>query len=296
MKKTMNILKAIGLIILFSVITLFISMLLLTISKMIFGSKIDFIDEATQMGYEGLFQSISIAIVSFIFYYLFKIKHIFAGWPKLRTSLIGFKNGIFIGLFMAGGMFIFTYIFGGGRFSLDGSSWSEYFTRIIPLLFFVLVATLWEEWLFRGFPLTILSKATSPGWANIIFSLLFVLIHISSAGFNTIVAFNIFLGSIVVGTLRFTSGGIPMAWGFHFAWNSLQVILGSTLSGIKMEVPVLHFTGIGQDWVSGGEMGPEGSIGAMLSTLLVLIIITRHMRRKKNYDLPLPLSSFFINI
>ena len=203
-KKVIGVFKAIGLMLLFITIWLIFSMILIVMDETIFGHQLDLMDPGLEMGYEGFLQAIALAITSVIFYYLFKSKAtIGEGWPKIKSSIIGFKNGVLVGLFMAGGMFLLTYIFGGGQFSLDGNSWSDYFYRILPLLLFIFITTLFEEGLFRGYPLTILAKATSPGWANVVLSLLFALVHISSPGYNGLVALNIFFGSLVVGSLRF---------------------------------------------------------------------------------------------
>jgi len=291
-EKFLRVVKAIGLVLLYLIAWLTVSIILLLVAKKILGERISSLDAASEMGYEGIFMAFAVAIVNIIFIYSFKLKAAGEGWPGIRSSLSGFGNGALVGLGMSGGMFVLTIIMGGGAFSLDGNSWSEYFLRITPLLLFVLVSTLGEEWLFRGYPITVLAKATNPGWENLFLAIIFAFIHVSSSGFNGLVAFNIVIGSLVVGALRFTKGGIPCAWGFHFAWNGLQVVAGSTLTGIDMSVPVLHYNGKGQDWLSGGALGPEGGVGAMVATLIVLVFITKYFWRKKIYNLPLPFGVF----
>ncbi len=286
---TRRLAKAIGLLLLYAAVWLFLSMAIMLPWKLLFGETVDSMDAAAEMGYEGFLMLLAVVVINAVLFYRFKSTAAWAGWPGFRLGLGGFGNGALIGLGMSGSMFVLTVLMGGGYFSLDGSPWTEYLLRVVPLLFFVLISTLSEEALFRGYPMTILARATSPGWANLLMALVFSVMHASSAGFNGLVAFNVVIGSLVVGALRFTRGGIPAAWGFHFAWNGLQVVAGSSLTGLDMEVPALHFAGKGQDWLSGGALGPEGGIGAMLSTLIVLIILTLYFRRRGTADLPLPL-------
>lgn len=280
--------KAIGLVCLYAFSWLVVSLLLLGIAKVILGSVIDSMDDATEMAYEGIFMVVAVAFINFTLFRVFKSTAAWDGWPGLRLGLSGFGTGALVGLGMAAGMFVLTVLAGGGSFSLDGSPWTEYVLRVASLLLFVLVSTLGEEALFRGYPMTILARATSPGWANLLMAILFSAMHASSTGFNGMVAFNIVIGSLVVGALRFTKGGIPAAWGFHFAWNGLQVVAGSPLTGLEMDIPGLHYAGKGPDWLSGGALGPEGGIGATLSTLIVLIIMGLCFRQTGNVNLPLP--------
>ena len=290
-KPLSRIAKALGLLFAYAFAWLVLSLILLGTAKMMLGEAVESMDAATEMVYEGFFMILAVAILNALYHLRFKSKEAISGWPGLNCGLRGFRNGALIGFGMSGGMFALTLLTGGGQFSWGGAHWTEYGLRVVLLLSYILVSTLGEEWLFRGYPLAILAKGTSPGWANLIMAVIFALMHATSNGFNGLVAINIVLGSLVVGALRFTPGGIPAAWGFHFAWNGLQVVLGSNLTGLNLEIPGLRFSGRGADWLSGGATGPEGSIGATLATILVLGFLTAYFRRKNNTDLPIPTGS-----
>jgi hypothetical protein len=100
---------------------------------------------------------------------------------------------------------------------------------------------------------------------------------------------NIALGSLALGALRFTPGGIPIAWGFHYAWNFTQVLCGANLSLKEIEVPGITFASSGPPFLSGGEFGPEAGIGATIETCVVLILLVVFFRRQGANDLPIPL-------
>jgi len=157
----------------------------------------------------------------------------------------------------------------------------------------LLIAALSEEWLFRGYPLTMLSNVTGRFWAVVVFAVLFSLAHFSSNGMNWIVFINIIIGGLIVGALRFTKGGLPTAWGFHFVWNSTIIIAGATLTGEQLFIPGINFISIGSSIFSGGELGPEGGIGATFITLVLLLLIGIYFWKNNNLNLNLiPIKRF----
>lgn len=82
-------------------------------------------------------------------------------------SLSGFAGGSIAGLTMAFSMLLVTLVLGGAELIIDGEAAHAYLPYVIPLGGCLLVASLAEEWLFRGYPLTKLSEAFGRGWANL---------------------------------------------------------------------------------------------------------------------------------
>jgi len=238
---------------------------------------------------EGLLTVLGILITNLLLRWLGRSKEMFRGWPALRTSLGWFAKGGLAGLLMAGAMLSITLAVGGGRLALDGGDLPAYLRYVVPLGGCLLVAALAEEWLFRGYPLMKLASVLGRGWANLLMGALFAAAHLGSPGSSLMVSVNIVLGSLVVGSLRFTPGGIPAAWGFHFVWNYVQVLCGATLSLEGVDVPGVTFAASGSTLVSGGVFGPEASIGATIATIPVLVVLAVHFRRRGIRDVPLPL-------
>jgi len=238
---------------------------------------------------EGLLTVVGILITNLLLRYLGRNKEVFQGWPALRTSLGWFAKGGLAGLLMAGAMLSLTLALRGGRLVFGDGDLPAYLRFVVPLGGCLLVAALAEEWLFRGYPLMKLASALGRGWANLVMAVLFAVAHLGSAGANRLVMVNIVLGSLVVGSLRFTPGGIPAAWGFHFVWNYVQVLCGATLSLENVDVPGITFAASGSTLASGGIFGPEASIGATIATILVLVVLAVRFRRRGIRDVPLPL-------
>jgi hypothetical protein len=265
-----------------------VTMAVMGLTKMLLGDW-ESEDARIEILGEGLLTTIGIAITNLLFSRLLKWNEVARGWPGITSGLVWFAKGGLCGLFMVGLMLLLTIALGGAGLSFEAGAFGAYVRYAIPLLGCLLVAALAEEWLFRGYPLTRLADAVGRGWANLVMSLVFAAAHLGSAGSNALVLVNIVLGSLVVGSLRFTPGGIPAAWGFHFVWNSTQVLVGANLSIEGINVPGATFSQSGSAILSGGSFGPEAGIGATVSTVVVLVLLFVFFRRQGCHDLPLPL-------
>jgi membrane protease YdiL (CAAX protease family) len=136
---------------------------------------------------------------------------------------------------------------------------------------FLLVA-LAEEYTFRGYPLFTLSSGIGFWPTALILSALFGLVHLGNPGESWLGSFNAgLIGAFFCLTLRRT-GSLWFAIGTHMGWDwgetffygvpdSGQVAPGHFLS------PVFH----GSKWLTGGTVGPEGSVLALLVVALVLV-------------------------
>ena len=254
-------------------------------TKWIFG-ELDSIEQRLQIFFLGIHLLLAVTLVNWVMVLISKSQLVKEGWPRIRVGVKWFGIGTIIGLLMAGGVLIITVISGGSSFTLNNDSLIEYLQYVLPLVIFLLLAALGEEWIFRGYPLTKLSPIVGKGWANILVSLLFMVGHWGGDGWSALAVLNIFIFSLVNGVMRFTRGGIPAAWGFHFAWNSLYVISGATLSGENFQVPLIQFPSDGPGWLSGGAYGPEGGLGTSIITIVGLMIIYKYLQGKIVTDTP----------
>jgi membrane protease YdiL (CAAX protease family) len=255
--------------------------------KMQFGRLRDF-EVDVQIALIGLTVATGVALVNSLMVWVGKSELIKAGWPSLRGGVRGFGFGAGMGMAMCAGMLLLTLVTGGAHFALAEGDLAAYLLRIFPLLGCLLLASLGEELLFRGYPLTVFAHALGRGWANLLLAVLFSAAHAAESGFNWLIALNIVIGSLTVGTVRFTPGGIPAAWGFHFAWNGLQALAGSTLSGEDYGVPLVRLINDGPAVFSGGAFGPEGGLGATVATVIMLLFLARYCRHRGLADLPVP--------
>ena len=263
---------------------IFLIIALLVIPTQLLLGNQDSLEQRLQILILGVHILIGVGIVNTLILISVKSQLIKMGWPEYKTSLRWLGIGTLLGLLVSGGVIILIWLTGGGSFSLANDRFSDYLQYIIPLILFLFVAALGEEWMFRGYPLTKFSKSFGFVWANVLVSLLFMAGHWGGNGWGLLTAINIFLFSLINGAIRFSPGGIPAAWGFHFAWNSLYVILGAPLTGERFEVPFIQFLGDGPVCLSGGDYGPEGSIATFIMLIAGLIFIFKYLHRRSGVN------------
>ena len=213
-----------------------------------------------------------------------------SGWFHGLANLKALGVGAIGGVIMIGLTLGLLLLSGSGKITGADGGFAEYANAFIPLFFSIGTLAIAEEVLFRGYLLAKLASLTGQAWANITISILFALAHLGNDGSNGLILLNIFLGSMVLGLVRFTRWGVPAAGGFHAAWNLIQVLLGSTLSGEVMPVPAVRLVTSGSLLTTGGPFGPEGSLWATVATLAILVALILAARRL-NLERAVPLPS-----
>ena len=133
---------------------------------------------------------------------------------------------------------------------------------------FVVVA-LEEEFHYRGYQLSTLTKGIGFWPAAIALSAVFGFSHLGNAGENWLGIFNASAGGLLFCLLLRRSGDLWMPIGFHASWDWTQTYFyGVPDSGHVLPGHLLGGNFFGPRWLTGGTVGPEGSV---LLTLLVIL-------------------------
>lgn len=134
-----------------------------------------------------------------------------------------------------------------------------------------LVVALFEEALFRTYPLFVFAESYPIVISVLINGLLFGLLHILNPGFTGLAMINITLAGILFSLFTLYYQSISWAIGIHLGWNFTQgILLGYKVSGSNTP-SLLTAKPIGENYLSGGSFGMEGSLTCTL--LLFAIII-----------------------
>jgi membrane protease YdiL (CAAX protease family) len=142
------------------------------------------------------------------------------------------------------------------------------FAGFWAVLFLVVAA--FEEFLFRGYSQFTLARSFGFWPAALLLSALFGSVHLGNKG----EAWTGALGAAIIGlfwcfTLRRT-GSLWFALGMHAAWNWGETFLYSVPnSGIVEPGHLLRSSFHGSRWLTGGSVGPEGSV--LLFVLVALM-------------------------
>ena len=124
-----------------------------------------------------------------------------------------------------------------------------------------LVVGLYEDFLFRGYSLITLAEAIGFWPAALLLSFAFGFIHLGNRGESWVGALAAaFIGLFFCLTLRRT-GTLWFAVGMHAAWDWGESFLYSTPdSGTLTPGHLLRSSFQGPRWLTGGSVGPEGSV------------------------------------
>jgi membrane protease YdiL (CAAX protease family) len=143
------------------------------------------------------------------------------------------------------------------------------------LAYFVFVALFEDFWL-RGYSLFTLARAIRFWPAAVVLSSLFGLLHLRNAGEHwSGVVLAAFIGLFFCVTLRRT-GSLWFAVGFHTAWDWGESFFYSVPdSGMVAPGHLLSSSWRGPDWLTGGSVGPEGSVFCVVVMALVWIAFDR---------------------
>jgi hypothetical protein len=148
-------------------------------------------------------------------------------------------------------------------------------------LFFVLVG-LFEEFLLRGYTQFSLTRGLGFWPTAVLLSAAFGTIHLGNQGESWIGA----LGAALIGfffclTLRRT-GNLWFAVGFHASWDWGETFLYSVPnSGTTAPGHLINSSFHGSAWLSGGTVGPEGSVLCVALIVLLWVVFDRRYREVK---------------
>ncbi len=147
-----------------------------------------------------------------------------------------------------------------------------------------LAIALFEEALFRGYAFQRAIRGMGPGAAQLLFAVLFCLVHLNNDGMGgptmALALLNIFLASLMLGYCYLRSGSLALPIGVHMGWNWAQSSLGFAGSGNASKgywTPVYHDQA---SWISGGAFGLEASLAGVVVLALAVAALALWQRGK----------------
>jgi CAAX protease family protein len=150
---------------------------------------------------------------------------------------------------------------------------------LLYIILFVLVG-LFEETLFRGYPLFKLSQSVGFWPAAILLALIFARVHLGNSGETRFGVVSTGLFALVIAYSIFRSGSLWWAIGFHSIWDySQSFIYGVPDSGLLLPGHLLNSRFAGPDWITGGSAGPEGSYLIVIVLAAIVVVIHFSLRR-----------------
>jgi hypothetical protein len=132
-----------------------------------------------------------------------------------------------------------------------------------------MIVALEEEFHYRGYGLYTLTQGIGFWPAAILLSAIFGYSHLGNSGEDWLGIFNASAGGLLFCLLLRRSGDLWMPIGFHASWDWTQTYFyGVPDSGHTLQRHLFNGNFFGPRWLTGGTVGPEGSV--LLTLLLVL--------------------------
>jgi len=194
-------------------------------------------------------------------------------WGILAISVLVLAIGG-VGDFSLGGLALH-----GGRILKFAAFWGAFFICV----------GLFEEFLLRGYALFTLSEGTGFWPAALLLSTIFAALHYWNPGETWIGLIAVaVIGLFFCLTLRRT-GNLWFAVGFHASWDWGESYLYSVPdSGGISPGHLLHSSFHGSRWITGGSVGPEGSVLVFVVIALTWVMFDRVYPQVKYRALPSP--------
>ncbi|MGD0988008.1 MAG: CPBP family intramembrane glutamic endopeptidase [Candidatus Sulfotelmatobacter sp.] len=141
-----------------------------------------------------------------------------------------------------------------------------------------LLAGMTEEFLCRGYLQYTLASGIGFWPAALVVSGLFAFGHSFNANETGVGVLATGLFSLLHCLFLQRTGDLWIAIGFHAAWDWGQMLYGVPDSGMLPYHSVFASAFSGQRWLTGGIVGPEGSVLCPIALLIVALIFTRYYR------------------
>jgi CAAX protease family protein len=154
---------------------------------------------------------------------------------------------------------------------------------LLWLIFFLLVG-LFEEYCFRGYFLYTMADGIGFWPAAIIQAILFARVHMGNGGETRIgIIATAFFALFAAATL-WRTGNLWLAVGAHAGWDWGQTFFfGVNDSGFQAPGHLFNpRVSQGPDWLTGGSVGPEGSVVALILWALMTVVFLMVYRTRRD--------------
>jgi membrane protease YdiL (CAAX protease family) len=196
------------------------------------------------------------------------------GLPMSEALGSKFWLGFLFGLLEVSLLVGLIAAFGGysvGSLALQGSEIMQWGLFHLLLFFFV---GLFEEFLFRGYMQYTLAEGIGFWPAAILLSVVFGGVHLGNPGEGWVGGAGVVMVAIFFCFTLKRTGNLWYAVGLHASFDWGETYLYSVPnSGTTMEGSLSHAVLHGPKWLTGGTVGPEGSVFCFLTIALQFLVI-----------------------
>ena len=134
-----------------------------------------------------------------------------------------------------------------------------------------------EEFAFRGYSQYTLTTGMGFWPSALLLSLGFAAVHLGNQGENWVGALGVFFAAMVLVLPLQRTGALWFSVGLHAGWDWTETyFFGVPDSGVQAKGYLLNTSFQGSKWLTGGTVGPEASVVALV--MLALAFVALHFR------------------
>jgi len=186
-----------------------------------------------------------------------------------RRQATYFVKGLAIGFgVMAATVLMITAV---GNAQLQSSAGSAAVHAVHAVAWFLaeILGAAGEEVLYRGLIFILVTRLLGMRTAMVISALAFAAGHGANPGANVVWMVRLAVTGLLLAYAVFRSGTVWWATGYHAGWNFASApLFGAVGSGFHDQGTVFTFSPSGNALITGGAVGPEGSVFAFLAVLI----------------------------
>lgn len=221
-----------------------------------------------------LFQLVVILIAAFIMSKIEKRRFSVYGLPRAAGTGRRFRHGAAGGFIAISGVMLAMFAFHGFRITGLATHGTALLIAIAAWALPFVVVGLSEEFAFRGYIQYTLTTGIGFWGAAVVTSLLFAAAHTSNFGESIMGVFEVALFAIVFCFVLLRTGNLWWGVGYHAAWDWGETFFyGVPDSGMKAWHPLFASSFSGPAWLTGGTVGPEGSVITCVALLLTAVYV-----------------------
>ncbi|MET7142785.1 CPBP family intramembrane metalloprotease [Xanthomonas sp. PPL139] len=217
----------------------------------------------------------------------------FRGFPLLGPHMLKMAvSGLAIGMAVMSGAILAIIATGNASVSVSPQPFTDTVRNASGWLAFEGLAALGEELLVRVAVLVVAERFAGWRGALIASGLMFAALHLDNPGATGIWLTRLLCQGVLLAYAVYRTGSFWWSVGYHTGWNWASApIFGASGSGYYVDGHVLTFTPGDAHWITGGAVGPEGSVFAFVAVLagfLLLVATTPNRRMPPRNSLTTP--------
>jgi uncharacterized protein len=208
------------------------------------------------------------------------------GFPlKDRTGTRHFTIGLLVGLLVMVLVILSIAEWGDATISTSNQSGVSGIVYGSGWLAFDAIGALGEELYGRAAVLLVAERFVGWKGAIVISGLMFSVVHIGNPGASAIWLLRLGVQGALLAYAVYRTRSLWWSVGYHTGWNWASApLFGAAGSGYLDEGHLFNFEPHGSAWITGGTVGPEGSVFAFVAVMMALACLLTATRNRRTEE------------